>query len=275
MKKAALIVLLLCIPVFAWANPFGYTVTNFENQSEQVESHLMRIDLSTGDYSDLGAVGFHSASSGLAFANDQLYAVGATDPGHASEEFWNLTTPPGSLIGAPIGQNSADGLDYDRTTGTMYMLSTWFMFEGLYSIDIATGASTLVAGSVVFTQYDGLAINSQGDIFAASFARDSLSQINLTGGSSISYTEIGSLGIPSSTSYCGLSFDELDRLWMLRDDGSIYRVDTSTGAATFIAQSVANNGGLAINPVVATPEPTTMLLICFGLIGLAGLRRKD
>lgn len=273
MKRTALFVLVLCYPVFA--GPSGYTVTEFLNQSEQAESHLMRIDLSTGDYVDLGEVGIHTypSSAGLAFADGQLYAVARTGSGSSDAEFWNLTTPPGFLIGNPSSAQSDSGLAYDRTTGTMYMLSTWFMVSELLSIDVATGNSAFVAGSVVFTQYDGLAIDGQGDMYAASLRRGDLARISLTGASTISYTLVGSLGVTSSSSSCGLSFDELDRLWMLSSDGSIYTVDTATGAATFVAASVANNGSLAINPIPVIPEPSSMFLLGLGLTQLAGIRR--
>jgi hypothetical protein len=269
MKKVALIVLLLCLPVFAWADPFGYTVTNFTNQSQQAESHLMRIDLSTGAYTDLGSVDFHSAQ-GLAFANNQLYAVGEPGSGSGSGEFWNLTTPPGYMIGAIGAGMSMDGLDYDRTTGTMYQLSTYPMVTQFYSINMATGEATLVTGSVVATMIDGLAINSLGNIFAAGVWPNSLYQIDLSDGTC---SPVGSLGLSTPGAIeLGLAFDDSDRLWALRGDGSIFTVDTSTGAATFVAQTVVNNGGLAINPV-STPEPSTMLLLGLGLVGLAGVRR--
>lgn len=268
MKKIALIVLLLCLPVFAWANPLGYTVTNFINQSQEVESHVMRIDLSTGTYIDLGMVDFHSAQ-GLAFANNQLYAVGEPGSGSGSGEFWNLTTPPGSMIGATGAGLSIDGLDYDRTTGTMYQLSTYAMATQLYSIDMDTGEATPVMGSVMLLMTDGLAINSHGDVFAASAWTNDLWRIDL---SDNTFTFVGSLGISSHGSL-GLAFDESDTLWALRNDGSIFTVDTATGTATFVAQSVANNGGLAINPV-ATPEPATLFLLGLGLLGVLGIRGK-
>lgn len=267
MKKVALVVLLLCLPVFAWADPFGYTVTNYENQSQQIESHLMRIALNTGAYTDLGMVDFHSAQ-GLAFANNQLYAAGEPGSGSGSGEFWNLTTPPGYMIGATGAGLSIDGLDYDRTRGTMYQLSTYAMVTQLYSINMDTGEATLVAGSVMATMIDGLAINSHGDVFAAGVWPNSLCQIDLNEGT---FTPVGPLGI-SSPGSLGLAFDESDTLWALKSDGSIFTVDTSTGTATFVAQTVVNNGGLAIN-LVATPEPTTMLLLGLGLMGLVGVRR--
>lgn len=271
MKKIALIVLLLCLPVFAWADPFGYTVTSYVNQSEQVESHLMRIDLSTGISSDLGVIDFHAAK-GLAFANNQLYAAGEPDSSSIGE-FWNITTSPGSKIGATGGRADSAGMDYDRTTGTMYQLSSYVMASTLYSINIATGVATQVWGSVMLTSLSGLAIDSQGDIYAAGtfLGNASLCQINLGGDSIV----VGSLeDNPAGSHYdFGLAFDDSDILWALRSDGSIFTVDTSTGAATFIAQSVANDGGLAINPV-ATPEPATLFLLGLGLLGVLGIRGK-
>ena len=266
MKKIALIVLLLCLPVFAWANPLGYTVTNYINQSQEVESHVMRIDLSTGAYTDLGVVDFHAAE-GLAFANNQLYAVGEPGSGPRLGEFWNLTTLPGSMIGETGSHAMSAGMDYDRTTRSMYQLSSYAMGSALYSINIETGLATGVWSSVFLPSLSGLAIDNQGDIFAV--GADYLCQINLSGESNI----VGSLGDHPNGSQYGLAFDDSDRLWALRNDGSIFTVDTSTGAATFVAQTIANNGGLAINPV-ATPEPTIMLLLCLGLLGVLGIRRK-
>jgi len=273
MKKTAFIILLLCLPVFAWADPFGYTVTNFTNQSQQVESHLMRIDLSTGISSDLGAIDFHTAQ-GLAFAKNQLYAMGGI-PGTGNADFWNLTTPPGSLISATGNNLSNTGLDYDRTTETMYQITAFWQGIEFYSIDIGAGTSTYIYGRAFFMDtmtLDGLAINSQVEIYAAGFGwTNSLYRIDLS--EADIFIPVGPLLGTPMQGHCGLAFDESDTLWALRSDGSIYTVNTNTGAATFIAQTVANEGGLAINPV-ATPEPTTMLLLGLGLVVVAGFRNR-
>ena len=79
---------------------------------------LYRIDLTTGVATDLGALSFIDAE-GVEIVNGTIYGIGGT-----TNEFWNLTTPPGSLIGATGTRNGVDaGLGYNPATGTLYNLN--------------------------------------------------------------------------------------------------------------------------------------------------------
>lgn len=272
MKKYILIFLFLGIPMFAWAGPIGYTVSTFSNQSQELESHLMQIDLGTGAYTDLGVVDFDYAN-GLAFANNQLYAIGEDPLGDA--EFWNLTT--NSLIATTAYAYMA-GLEYDPSTSTMYEICFNPMGTSLYSVDMSTGDINALV--LIWNVYlDAAAINSAGELYAAGFTPlfgNSLYRID-PDADPIDYAFVGHLLTePGVGDYStGISFDTSDTLWALRSDGSIFTIDTDSGEATFVAQTVTNNGGLAINLAnVSAPEPASMLLLCLGLMGLVGIRKK-
>ena len=131
--------------------------------------------------------------------------------------------------------------------------------SGLYTIDITTGLATLVGSDIAFA--DGLGINSAGQAFAANAIDDILYSVDLTTGL---LTAIGGFGV-NLQDQTGLSFDETGALWMLTSRGEIYTLDTGTGAATFVANTLDGMEGLAINPI---PEPGAATL--FGISVLVG-----
>jgi len=204
----------------AGASPVLYSVQS------NGDDHLYSIDAATGVATDLGRLAFGDAE-GLAFAGSTLYAVGGS-----TQELWNITTPPGVLVGATGTRNGIDaGLDFDNRSGTMYNLNGDQGTSSLYTINLATGAATLVGSNGVFG--DGFAVGPTGSAYAIDgIFTDSLYGIDLlTGAASL----IGNLGLGDISVQFGLTFGDDGALYGLDSNGNLYRLNTSTGAATLVA----------------------------------------
>jgi len=255
----ALIAVVLGYAATVSAAPVLYSVRSNAND------HLYSIDAATGVATDLGALTFGDAE-GLAFVGSTLYAIGGTD-----DQFWNITTPPGTLVGATGARTGIDaGLDYNRVTGTMYNYNAESNSGALYTINLATGAATLVGSNNTYA--DGLAIDSGGLAYAANGT--TLYSIDLA---TAAATVIGSLGLGNSGVQVGLTFGDDDLLYAIASDGALYTVNTATGAATLAAnitcEGIACAGWEGLATQSAAPEPGTLALLGAALLGL-GMRRR-
>lgn len=243
--------------------PIGYSVR------ADVDDHLYSIDLNTGVATDLGLVGCNDIQ-GLAFVGSTLYGIGGT-----VHEFWDITTTPGSMIGATGTRSGMDaGLGYDPTTGKMYNIQR-DANAYLYEVNLGTGAATFIGSHTGLTAGpDGLAIDNTGVAYAIDGATGSLYTVNLaTGG----LTLVGTSSLPYAE--CGASFDSGGTLWGIFDDGGIYTFDTGTGASTFVSTTLDGFEGLAILPGIPhvipdVPLGTVMagVAMIFAFIAYAGTR---
>ncbi|MEW6252902.1 MAG: hypothetical protein AB1716_19875 [Planctomycetota bacterium] len=243
-RTCAVLGVLVCAAA-GLAQPIGYSVQSNGND------HLYQINLGTGQATDMGLVGLNDAE-GVSFGpGGRLYAIGGT-----VEEFWNITAPPGVLVGATGTRNGIDaGLGYYN--GVMYNMQGDTGGSYLYTIDTNAGTATLVGRGTEFA--DNIAVLNGVGYASDWIFDDSLYRVDLATGQ---FTLIGPLNVGNVSLQAGSDFFG-NTLYTLTSDGRIFTVNTGTGAATFMAQvNIGGNWeGLAI-----VPEPAAL-----GLLALAGL----
>jgi hypothetical protein len=281
---------LSCVPLAARAAPIAWGVR------ADTGDHLFSIDLATGTATDYGQIPI--GAEGLAFSGGRLFAIDGDAP-----YFWDVT-PPGWVpvtwptvgFGTLIGSTGPRlGLDADLASdsaGRLYNLqgapSYTEPHSYLYEIDPATGASTLRWSADIYA--DAFAIDAAGRGFAIDTkVTDALYRVDLTTGV---FTLIGSLGLGDILYHSGAAFDATGALWLITTavpatPSEIYRIDTTTGAASFVAivtvdflghpfgkngfQSLAIDVGAGRGQAATVPEPGAFVLLATGL-GLLRLR---
>ena len=282
------VALLLAFPAALFSAPIGYSIASSDNS-------LYRIDLANGMATNLGAIDTDAVLGGIAASPSSLYAVSTSNNGSLPSQLYNVTTPPGVLVGDT-------GPRFGNTTGAAYLPSDGAIYDlqgmpslspgvtqsALYKIDIGTGGSTLLGTSPLYA--NGITA-APGGGYATDFYQLGV-LYRLTSLDPYSLTLIGSfgLGIGGTGFNSGAAFDaSTGTLYALREDGAIFTIATdgaNAGTATFnmfvtdssTDQRVASSlEGLAVfsgGANAAVPEPATLFLLLPGMAMLAFFLRK-
>src|SRR5687767_11827243 len=142
---------------YAGTSIIGYSVMS------NGDDHLYEINFTAGLATDLGLVGFEDAEGMAMGPGGTLYAAGGT-----VQDLWNVTTPPGSLIGAMGTLSGLDaGMDM-HSNGTLYLVSAQIGSTELYSVNSGNGAASSIGTGTYFA--DNLAISDAGVAYSADFA---------------------------------------------------------------------------------------------------------
>jgi len=246
--------LLVSVPSLVSAQT-GYTVADFNGTAPQ---RLYSFDVNVGILVDRGPINTNTEQEGLFSTGSALFGYSENDPALASPDLQNpgtrfLPTLGGanpnpaicSFPGAAFGTES--GSAYNPTDGYVYVVnsndspadgtvgSRFFRFKPNCS-----GFQQLGAGTSTYV--DGVAVSASGTIFMSDFRlTDRVYTFNPANGALTALSQ--TLGFPTNLD-SGLAYDfENDRLLALSENGVIYTISTTTGAATVL--STLTLGGAA------------------------------
>lgn len=182
-----------------------------------------------------------------------------------------LTGNPLNSVAITGARAAITSIAYDPVSGVLFGNTTVGFGDAadtLYSIDPLTGVATFI-GAINFTDVFALGFDQNGDLFGISDLLDQFIEIDTATGA-------GALiaGIDFGSVYDIASRPE-DNVMFALDSGttSLYTLDPF-GSFTLVGPwaGPGNLAGLAFT--TAVPEPGTLGLILFGLLGLAGARRR-
>ncbi len=192
------------------------------------------LNLSNGTFTQISTPDFEPAGFAVMGANLFVAPYPTTTLNEVNLLNGNLAT---------IGNGSVDYYDFGGTTQGLYAVGT---DQNLYSVNPATGASTLIGPTGLGG--GGFQALSSGATVLYSTAPDTqgentlLYSINTATGAA---TEIGNTGIAADVSSIGFAFGQL---YAAEQSGNYYTLNTSTGAATLIGNSGQALWGLGFPP---------------------------
>ncbi len=259
---------LLCVAVLAMLVGHVENVGAATFHTTWNGSQIGTINTGTAAGTLTGNTGF-GGTFGAAFDNNDGTLYGLVNNGAQLVNF-NLGTGAASVIGNTSMVLAAYGIEV-ADNGTMYAGSTGGNF---YTLNKATGASTFVG--VMGAGLSGL-MDLAFDVGSSTLwatTGNNLWTINTSTGAATFQTAMS--GIIGS-SVMGIAFDQNNTLFAhgYEPNSKLYSVNTSTGAATFIGNTglnYAHSGDILLSTEV--PEPSTLLLLGTGLVGLVGYGRR-